>query len=97
MGRNSYSIDFKLKAVRRLNADFEGNISKASRNMGIDRKQLIEWSKKEVKLANVPDKIRRYVAGGRGAKFPLLEEQLFAWFKDQRQSKNMYFIIVNFV
>ena len=50
MGRNSYSIDFKLKAVRRLNADFEGNVSKASREMGIDRKQLGEWSKKEIKL-----------------------------------------------
>ena len=66
--------------------------------MGIDRKQLREWSKKEVKLANVPDKrTRRYAAGARGAKFPLLEEQLFAWFKDQRQSKNMHFIIVNFI
>ena len=65
---------FRLKAVRRLNADFEGNISKASREMGIDRKQLREWSKKEVKLANVSDKrTRKNAAGGRDAKFPLLE------------------------
>ena len=72
MGRNSYSIDFKLKAVRRLQSELCGNISQASMEMGIDKKQLREWNKKEVKLANESDKrTRRYAAG---AKFPLLEE-----------------------
>ena len=31
-------------------------------------------------------KVKRHT-GGRGAKYPLLEEQLFACFKEQRESK----------
>lgn len=88
MPRSSYTVDFKLKAVSRLKSEFSGNISKASRVLGIDRKQLREWSKNETKMANLNDKkTRRYTAGGRGAKYPLLEEQLAAWFKEQRGSK----------
>lgn len=88
MSRKSYSIEFKLKAVNRLKSEFEGNISKASRVMNIDRKQLREWNKAEVKMANLNDKRgKRHAGAGRGCKYPLLEEQLFAWFQEQRKSK----------
>ena len=88
MGRSSYTIEFKLKAINRLNNEFNGNISKASTALGITRKMLREWCKNEIKMANLGDKRRRrHAASGRGAKFPLLEEQLIAWFREQRQSK----------
>ena len=45
MGRSSYTVEFKLKAVSRLKTAFHGNISQASRMLGIDRKQLREWTK----------------------------------------------------
>ena len=41
-----------------------------------------------MKMANVSNKkTRRYAAGRRGAKYPLLEEKLVTWFKKQRASK----------
>ena len=41
-------------------------------------------------MANLKDKrIRRNSVNGRGAKYPLLEEQLIAWFREQRESKNI--------
>ena len=92
MGRLSYTVDFKLKAVARLKGEFSGNISKASRALNISRKQLREWNKNEVKMANISNKqTRRHAGAGRGAKYPLLEEQLIAWFKDQRDSKCIHF------
>ena len=58
-----------------------------------------QWSKDEVKMANVSKKkTRRYAADGRGAKYPLLEEQLIAWFKEQRSSKIQFLLVLsNFV
>ena len=90
--RNSYTLEAKLKAVKQLNGECEGNISRASRIQGINRKQLREWSKIETQLANAKHKhVRRQIGAGRKAAYPLLEEQLINWFKDARVSK---FIIV---
>ena len=91
MGRSSYTIEFKLKTTNRLTNEFSGNISKASTALGIARKMLRDWCKNEVKMANLGDKRRRrYATGGRGAKYPLLEKQLVAWFREQRQSKIIF-------
>ena len=90
MGRTSYTVEFKLKAFNRLNNEFNGNISKARKAIGITRKMLRDWCKNEIKMANLKDKrIRRNDVNGRGAKYPLLEEQLIAWFRQQRESKNI--------
>ena len=92
MGRNSYTVDFKLKAVKRLKGEFEGHLSKASRVLNITKKQLTEWARSEAKFANVKDiKNTRCIGSGQRAKYPLLEEQLLVWFKEQRESK--YFLI----
>ena len=40
MGRTSYTVEFKLKTVNKLNNEFNGNVSKASRATGITRKML---------------------------------------------------------
>ena len=45
MGRTSYAVEFKLKAVNRLNNEFNGNISKASGSIDITRKMLRDWCK----------------------------------------------------
>lgn len=87
MQRSSYTVEFKLKAVARLKSEFNGNLSKASRVLNISRKQLREWQRNEVKMANMTNKKTKRQTGGRGAKYPLLEVQLFAWFKEQRESK----------
>ena len=98
MGRSSYTVEFKLKAVRRLKSEFSGNLSKASRALNISRKQLREWNRNEVKMANLSNKqSRRYAGAGRGAKYPLLEEQLLAWFKDQRESKLVLYLTFSFL
>ena len=76
MGRTSYTIEFKLKAVNRLNNEFNANISKASRAISITRKMLRDWCKNEIKMANLKDKRIRNAVNGRGAKYSLLEEQL---------------------
>ena len=90
MGGTSYTVEFQLKAVNRLNIQFNGNISKASRAFGITRKMLRDWCKNEIKMAKLKDKrIRRNAVNGRGAKYPLSEEQLIAWFREQRESKNI--------
>ena len=76
IGRNSYTVDFKLKSIRRLNGEFQGNLSQASRVLGTSRKQLRDWLKLESKLANVGDKTNsRTLGSGARAKFPLLEEK----------------------
>ena len=69
MGRTSYTVEFKLKAVNRLNNEFNGSISKASRAIGITKKMLRDWCKNEIKMANLKDKrIRRNAVNGSGAK-----------------------------
>ena len=80
-------LKFKLKTIAILKSEFSGNLSKASKVLNISRKQLRDWQKKEVKMANMTNKEVKRHTGGRGAKYPLLEEQLFAWFKEQRESK----------
>ena len=87
MQRSSYTVEFKLKTIARLKSEFNGNLSKASEVLNISRKQLRDWQKNEVKMANMTNKKVKRHTGGRGAKYPLLEEQLFAWFKEQRESK----------
>ena len=95
MGRSSYTIDFKLKAVARLEGEFQGNLSKASRVLNISRKQLRDWARNEVKFVNVEDKrSKRKIGSGPHAKYPLLEEQLLAWFKEQQASKYQLSLVV---
>ena len=72
-----------------MKTEFNGNISKASQVMGITRKMPRHWNKKEVKFANQPDKrVNRSITETRSGKYPLLEEQHLAWFKDQRKGKD---------
>ena len=86
MQRSSYTVE-TLKTIARLKSEFNGNLSKASKVLNISRKQLTDWQKNEVKMANMTNKKVKRHTGGRGVKYPLLEEQLFAWFKEQRESK----------
>ena len=85
--QRSYTISDKLDAVKKLK-ELSGNLSAASRELGIDRKPLREWCTKESELTNMPDKKgRRQLGGGRRPKHRDLETELLKWVVDQRANK----------
>ncbi len=94
MIRRSFTIQQRLDAVRRIRVDFGGNLSKASRDMNIDRKRLREWVNSEIDLSNADGKRskRRLWKPGRHPREPELEQALYDWFCRQRQQK----LVVNY-
>ena len=87
MSQRSFTISTKLDVLRRIRLDFDGNLSKASRELNIDRKRLREWQRQEPEFANATNKqTRRAMGGGKKPFAPELEVQLFAWFKSERQT-----------
>lgn len=92
--RKSYTINEKLSALRKLK-EFDGNISKTSRALDIDRKTLREWKCNEEKFFNMSKKnTKRRCPGGVNKAFWLeLEEHLFKWVQIERLN---YRNIVNY-
>ena len=87
----SYTVASKLDICRRVRRDYDGCISKASRDLNIDRKRIREWLKVEDKLANVnkPRERRHLGTSGRAPVAPALEERLLEWFRQQREQKHV--------
>lgn len=82
--RRSYMLEDKLEVVKRLRDEFDGNRSAAARATGIDRKRLRTWDEQAESLSQCNKKReRRHMGGGRTAKYPELEDELFSWFKDR--------------
>ncbi|VDO06817.1 unnamed protein product [Rodentolepis nana] len=77
--QRSYTIDEKLSAIKRVK-EHSGNLSVASRELGIDRKRLREWCRQESDLTKQSDKKRRRaIGGGRRPSLRNLETKLFQW------------------
>ena len=90
--QRAYSIAEKLNAVKRVK-ELSGNLSAASRELGIDRKRLREWRNKESEFTNMTDKRRkRRIGGGRHPMHAELKNKLCRWVSNQRSKK----IIVNY-
>jgi hypothetical protein len=71
---HSYTVAYRLDSVRRIKTDFAGNLSAASRQLNVSRKQLREWTKQETDFANA-DKLRtkRHIGrSGRTALVPMV-------------------------
>ena len=84
----SYTVEQKLISLRQLREEYGGNISLASRELGIDQKRIREWRDKESSLVGATDKKRRRACGsGCKAKFPEVEERLYRWFLTQREKR----------
>jgi hypothetical protein len=82
--RKSYTINEKLSAIRKLK-EFDGNISKTSRALDIDRKTLREWKCNGEKFFNMSKKNTKRCPGGGNKAFWLeLEEYLFKWVQIER-------------
>lgn len=90
--RRKFTVAEKLEFVNELKTTFNNNLSEASKQLGIDRKQLRSWRHDEEALANI-DKKRikmRKKGGGRKPFFPELEKELYAWFVNERKvNKNI--------
>jgi len=90
--RKSYSVAQKLAAVKKLN-ELNGNLSAASRELGIDRKNLRKWKQALPELGKATNKQAARRAGcGRKAFWPEIETELIKWVRDQRNDK----LIVNY-
>jgi len=76
--RKSYTLRDKLNALKLLK-EFNGNISKTSRGLNVDRKQLRVWRENESKIVNSNNKqkSRRCPDGGRKPFWQQLENILF--------------------
>jgi len=86
----SYTVSTKLDVLRRLRIEFGGNLSKASRDLSIDRKRIREWLKHEDQLVNATDqRKRRVLGGGKKPYAPDLEASLFAWFEAEHQARRL--------
>jgi transposase-like protein len=83
--RKSYTLNEKIDAMKRLK-ELNGNVSKASRQLEISRKNIRRWRDNEGKLANANKQRSRRRLGGGGRKcfWPELESRLFEWFKVER-------------
>jgi len=83
--RLSYSITFKLAAVR--HAEAHGNRATA-RYLGINEKQIRDWRSKKVSLMNTNANAKRLKGAGRQVTDPKRERDLKAWFdREQKDGK----------
>lgn len=85
--RRKFTVAEKLEIVNEVKTTFNNNLSEASKQLGIDRKQLRNWRHDEEALANI-DKKRikmRKKGGGRKPFYPDLEKELYAWFVNERK------------
>ena len=76
MGRTSYIVEFKLKAVNKLNNEFNCNISKASRVIGSTRKML---SVCKGKFKNKTENMKQSLLLIYKTVFPILGPWSFIW------------------
>ena len=81
--RLSYSITFKLAAVR--HAEAHGNRATA-RYLGINEKQIRDWRSKKLSLMNTNANAKRLKGAGRQITDPKRERDLKAWIEREQKS-----------
>ena len=82
--RRKISAKKKLEAVEFAR---RRSVNAAARKFGVAAKSIRLWRGGEAALAQLHGKAARRSGGGRKPAFPQLEEQLFAFFQEQRAKK----------
>ncbi|RWS12780.1 pogo transposable element with KRAB domain-like protein [Dinothrombium tinctorium] len=84
--RRSYTIREKIDVINKVRNMYANNLSKASRELGIDRKCLRQWLQQEEKLnaLTLEQQDLRKQAAGRKFKFPQVEDLLLQWVHNEQ-------------
>ena len=81
--RSSYTREYKLQVVAFYHDRAKGNLHRTANEFEIDRKQVRSWVKNESTIRK--QKYTQRAQRGRVAMFPVMEEALYAEFREARK------------